>query len=222
MTAAITARSCVSRPVKGRLCTIIRILALLPPAYKIGENVSIFYKSENPEKAIIDGEGGILRIVFMGVGGVILLAGIALFGYNLYNSYLIKSGPPKINSGSLLIDNYFFPGRLSFIVLEIASIVIAFSDENTSVNKALVSLSSFEYLVRMLLMSLILSFGPIVFPSDAPNISNNASTNIFRLGKDNFSSQVVNVCSNNFVSTGHISMHKFLIVQLSSSARYVG
>ncbi len=61
-----------------------------PPAYKIGENVSIFYKSENPEKAIIDGEGGILRIVFMGVGGVILLAGIALFGFNLYNSYLVK------------------------------------------------------------------------------------------------------------------------------------
>jgi hypothetical protein len=60
-----------------------------PPAYKVGETVSIFYKSENPEKAIIDGEGGILRIVFMGVGGLILLAGIALFGVNLYKSYLI-------------------------------------------------------------------------------------------------------------------------------------
>ena len=61
-----------------------------PPEYKVGEVVTIFYKSENPEKAIIAGEGGVFRIIFMGVGGVILLAGIILFGVNLYNSFLIK------------------------------------------------------------------------------------------------------------------------------------
>ena len=61
-----------------------------PPEHEIGETVQIFYKSENPENAIIAGEGGILRIIFMGVGGVILLAGIILFGVNLYNNYLTK------------------------------------------------------------------------------------------------------------------------------------
>ena len=61
-----------------------------PPEYKVGEVVSIFYKSENPEKAIIAGEGGVLRIIFMGVGGIVMLAGMILFGVNLYNSYLVK------------------------------------------------------------------------------------------------------------------------------------
>ncbi len=65
-----------------------------PPEYEVGEAVAIFYKPENPEKAIIAGEGGILRIVFMGVGGVILLAGVIFFGVNLHHSYLIEEQTP--------------------------------------------------------------------------------------------------------------------------------
>jgi hypothetical protein len=61
-----------------------------PPEYKLGEEVSVFYKADNPEKAIIAGEGGVFRIIFMGVGGIVLLAGIVVFGYNLYNSFLVK------------------------------------------------------------------------------------------------------------------------------------
>ena len=59
-----------------------------PPEYDVGEGVTVFYKSENPEKAIIAGEGGILRIIFMGVGGVIILAGLIVFANNLKTSYL--------------------------------------------------------------------------------------------------------------------------------------
>jgi hypothetical protein len=59
-----------------------------PPEYEVGEAVRILYKSENPEKAIIAGEGGILRFIFMGVGGAIIIAGLIFFGINLRNSYL--------------------------------------------------------------------------------------------------------------------------------------
>ena len=59
-----------------------------PPEYDIGELVTIFYKSENPEKAIIAGEGGILRFIFMGVGVAIILAGLIFFAINLKNSFL--------------------------------------------------------------------------------------------------------------------------------------
>ena len=59
-----------------------------PPEYDVGEGVTIFYKSENSEKAIIAGEGGILRIIFMGVGGVIILAGLIFFANNLKTSYM--------------------------------------------------------------------------------------------------------------------------------------
>lgn len=65
-----------------------------PPEYEVGEAVAIFYKPESPEKAIIAGEGGILRIVFMGIGGIILLAGMIFFGVNLYHSYLIEEQTP--------------------------------------------------------------------------------------------------------------------------------
>jgi len=57
-----------------------------PPEYQIGERVAIYYQSENPEKAIIDGEGSVLRIVFMIVGGLIILAGLVFFSVNLRNS----------------------------------------------------------------------------------------------------------------------------------------
>lgn len=59
-----------------------------PPEYEVGETVSILYKSENPEKAIIAGEGGILRFIFMCAGGAVILAGLIFFGINLKNSYL--------------------------------------------------------------------------------------------------------------------------------------
>lgn len=61
-----------------------------PPEYDISESVSIMYKSDNPDKALIAGEGGVLRFIFMGVGGVIILAGLIFFASNLKNSYLAE------------------------------------------------------------------------------------------------------------------------------------
>jgi len=59
-----------------------------PPEYQIGERVTIFYKPETPEKAIIGGEGGILRYVFIGIGAVIVLSGLIFFAVTLKNSFL--------------------------------------------------------------------------------------------------------------------------------------
>lgn len=58
-----------------------------PPEYIVGETVPILYKSENPDKALIAGEGGIFRFIFMGIGGVIILASLLFFASNLKNSY---------------------------------------------------------------------------------------------------------------------------------------
>ena len=62
-----------------------------PPAYDLGESVQVFYSPENPEKAIIKGEGSVFRIIFMIVGGVIIVFGLSIFGSNIKNSYLEES-----------------------------------------------------------------------------------------------------------------------------------
>ena len=59
-----------------------------PPAYDVGEMVTVIYAVDNPEKAIIKGEGQVLRIVFMLIGGIFIIAGLLLFGSNLRNSGL--------------------------------------------------------------------------------------------------------------------------------------
>ena len=59
-----------------------------PPAYDVGEIVQVFYSPENPEKAAIKGEGRVLRVIFMIVGGLIIIFGLSSFGSNIKNSYL--------------------------------------------------------------------------------------------------------------------------------------
>ena len=59
-----------------------------PPAYDVGEQVTIFYKPDNPQKATIKGEGGVFRFIFAGVGGGVIIFGMVLFFKNIHNSYL--------------------------------------------------------------------------------------------------------------------------------------
>ena len=59
-----------------------------PPEYDVGESVQVIYSLENPEEAVIRGEGQVLRIIFMFVGGIIITAGLGTFSANLRNSYL--------------------------------------------------------------------------------------------------------------------------------------
>ena len=54
-----------------------------PPSYDIGERVTVYYLAESPGKAIIEGEGSLLRIVFMIAGGVVILIGLGAFSNNV-------------------------------------------------------------------------------------------------------------------------------------------
>ena len=58
-----------------------------PPAYDLGESVQIFYSLENPENAVIKGEGQVLRLVFTIIGGIIIVFGLSFYGANIKNSY---------------------------------------------------------------------------------------------------------------------------------------
>lgn len=50
-----------------------------PPAYQVGQNVTVVYLPDQPEQAVIQGEGQLLRIIFMISGGVTALVGASLF-----------------------------------------------------------------------------------------------------------------------------------------------
>jgi hypothetical protein len=59
-----------------------------PPSYQIGETVTVNYALEEPENAVIVGEGQIFRIIFMIAGGVVITIGLLLFGSNLRDSFI--------------------------------------------------------------------------------------------------------------------------------------
>lgn len=66
----------------GQTITFESKFSSSPPSYDVGEVVTVIYATENSENAIIKGEGQVLRIVFMSVGGTIMAVGFYLFGSN--------------------------------------------------------------------------------------------------------------------------------------------
>ena len=58
-----------------------------PPAYNVRESVEVIYSPENPEKAVIRGEGQVFRIIFMSVGGIVIIIGLGIFSSNLKDSF---------------------------------------------------------------------------------------------------------------------------------------
>jgi hypothetical protein len=64
-----------------------------PPAYEIDETVTVNYSLEEPEKAVIKGEGQFFRIIFMMVGGVVITIGLVLFGSNIRNIFIRAENP---------------------------------------------------------------------------------------------------------------------------------
>jgi hypothetical protein len=59
-----------------------------PPAYEIGEQVTVIYVLEAPEKAGIKGEGLVLRIIFMIAGGLIAAIGLGMFSTSVVRSFI--------------------------------------------------------------------------------------------------------------------------------------
>ena len=74
----------------GRAITFETTYSSNPPAYDVGERVTVVYSLENPEKAVIKGQGQLFRIIFMAVGGVIIAVGMGLFFSNIRDSFLDK------------------------------------------------------------------------------------------------------------------------------------
>ncbi len=71
----------------GRTVSFEGTYSSSPPAYHIGETVTVVYSFSSPEKAVIKGEGQLFRVIFMIVGGVIIAIGLLIFGSNAKNSF---------------------------------------------------------------------------------------------------------------------------------------
>ncbi len=56
-----------------------------PPAYQIGQNVTVLYPPENPREAVLKGAGNLMILIFAIVGGIDFLIG-AFLGLKLLNS----------------------------------------------------------------------------------------------------------------------------------------
>jgi hypothetical protein len=61
-----------------------------PSAYEIGEQVIVVYPRDEPDKAIIKGEGQFLHIIFMLVGGIAAALGFYLMLSTLRNIVFIN------------------------------------------------------------------------------------------------------------------------------------
>ena len=63
-----------------------------PPAYEVGEQVIVVYPPDEPNKAIIKGDGQLLHIIFMLVGGMVAAVGSYLIFSTLRDMTVINPG----------------------------------------------------------------------------------------------------------------------------------
>ncbi len=63
----------------GESITFESVYSSSPPAYDVGEKVTVLYPFDAPEKADIKGGGKLFRIIFMSIGGVIMISGFGFF-----------------------------------------------------------------------------------------------------------------------------------------------
>lgn len=71
----------------GQSVSFLTTFSSSPPAFDVGEKVTVYYLPDNLEKAFVKGEGKVFRIVFISIGGVIIAAGVFFFGKNIANSF---------------------------------------------------------------------------------------------------------------------------------------
>ncbi len=60
-----------------------------PPAYDVGEIVTIYYLQESPQDARIKGEGGVLRWIFIVAGAGAVVAGFIMFAQTLRDRLMV-------------------------------------------------------------------------------------------------------------------------------------
>ena len=67
----------------GKTITFESAYSSNPPSYDVGEQITVLYPQESPEKAEIKGGGKVLRITFTIIGGIIISGGVAIFYRNM-------------------------------------------------------------------------------------------------------------------------------------------
>lgn len=67
------------KTISGQSVEFVGSYSSSPPAYEIGQSVTVVYPADGLEKAVIKGDGQILHIIFMAVGGIDALVGMILF-----------------------------------------------------------------------------------------------------------------------------------------------
>jgi hypothetical protein len=73
----------------GQSVQFISSYSSSPPAYEVGEDVTVVYPSDNPTNAIIKGDGQFLHIIFMLIGGVIAIIGSFILASTLRDLTII-------------------------------------------------------------------------------------------------------------------------------------
>ena len=73
---------------EGKTITFESTYSSNPPAYDIGEKVTVIYALDAPDKAVIKGSGLVFRLVFMIVGGLIAGVGLGMFSTSVVKSFI--------------------------------------------------------------------------------------------------------------------------------------
>ena len=74
----------------GRTMSFDSSFSSNPPAYDVGDKVTVIYLPDAPEKADIKGGGKVLRIVFTIVGGAVIASGGAMFLRNMQTDFSVE------------------------------------------------------------------------------------------------------------------------------------
>ena len=62
-----------------------------PPAFQVGEIVTLYYRPDNPQDTLIEGEGGLFRFIVMSAGVGAVVVGFVLFARKLKQSFMAEA-----------------------------------------------------------------------------------------------------------------------------------
>lgn len=74
----------------GQSVTFTSSYSANPPSYDVGDTVTVVYPLETPEDAIIKGDGQVLHIIFMLLGGLVAAVGFYLAFLTLRNTMMLS------------------------------------------------------------------------------------------------------------------------------------
>jgi hypothetical protein len=76
----------------GQSVTFTSSYSSNPPSYDVGETVTVVYPLDAPENAIVKGDGQMLHIIFMILGGIVAAIGFYLLFSTFRNTMMLGPG----------------------------------------------------------------------------------------------------------------------------------